>query len=161
MSFTPPPPSPSEQTRPDRGYDDTRHQEPRYQQDTGFFRKKKRRVPCRPVRLLIQGRVDRRYHPPFGGHHARLDCCCEFVCSECLRRALRAVHLITKDRGLVGHKSTNHTPVRATYCPRAASRAFIQAISASWAAMISSASLRVSVSAPCSSTTRAMATAPS
>lgn len=26
VSFTPPPPSPSEQTRPDRGYDDTRHQ---------------------------------------------------------------------------------------------------------------------------------------
>ncbi|GGC06882.1 hypothetical protein GCM10011363_24480 [Marivita lacus] len=41
-SFTPPPPPPSEQTRPDRGYDDTRHQDPRYQQDAGYGRKKKR-----------------------------------------------------------------------------------------------------------------------
>lgn len=41
-SFTPPPPPPSEQTRPDRGYDDSRRPDPRYQQDAGYGRKKKR-----------------------------------------------------------------------------------------------------------------------
>ena len=98
--------------------------------------------------------------------HATLDYNCESTSSERLRRAVCAVYLtpLSEPQGeaLVTNGSARRSFQRleTNQFPSARSRSCIHAISTVCAAITASANLRTSGSVPCSSTTRAMSTAP-